>query len=125
VTTYEGDACDINFYDQQLFDVIFQSTVFTSLLDDKFKERLATKMWTLLKPGGIVLWYDFMFDNPKNKDVKGIKKNEIRKLFPEAATIKFKRVTLAPPLSRRVKKLYHFFNIVPFLRTHLIAEIEK
>lgn len=122
---YEGDACEIEQDKEELFDIVFQSTVFTSILDSKFKELLAEKMWTLLKPGGIVLWYDFAFDNPSNKDVKGVKRKEIKGLFKEAKSIKFYKTTLAPPIGRRIKKLYPFINVFSFLRTHLIAVIEK
>jgi predicted O-methyltransferase YrrM len=104
------------------FDVVFQSTVFTSILDQEFKKDLASCCLQMLKPGGIVLWYDFAFDNPKNKDVKGIKKKEIMSLFPNCH-IHFQKVTLAPPIGRRVGKLYPIFNSLPFLRTHLIAFI--
>ena len=125
VRIYEGDAMSLQFPGIDSFDVIFQSTVFTSLLDYNFKMGLAGKMWNLLKPGGMILWYDFAFDNPKNKDVKGIKKAEIRKLFPASKSIIFHKVTLAPPIGRRINKLYPLFNVFPFLRTHIIAEIEK
>ncbi len=120
-----GDATLLQEAQYPTFDIVFQSTVFTSILDAGFKQKLAAKMWSLTKPDGMVLWYDFAFDNPSNKDVKGIKKEEIRQLFPNAKKIDFRKVTLAPPLGRRVKKLYPFFNLFPFLRTHLIAEIKK
>jgi SAM-dependent methyltransferase len=93
IKTIEGDACqiDINVYND--FDIIFQSTVFTSILDYDFKVKLAEKMWSLLKPGGIILWYDFIFNNPNNEDVKGIKKREIHDLF-----IKSKKISFLKPL---------------------------
>ena len=125
IKTLAGDACDIGISQENSFDIVFQSTVFTSILDPDFKVKLANKMWSLVHPGGIILWYDFVFDNPYNKDVRGIKKNEIARLFDKSKRIVFHRTTLAPPIGRRVKKLYPFFNIFPFLRTHLIAEIEK
>lgn len=125
VTAYEGDAFELNPNLNITFDIVFQSTVFTSLLDDNFKQKLADKMWGLLKPGGILLWYDFAFDNPSNKDVKGIKKAEIKKLFRKSKNITFQKVTLAPPIGRKVGKMYSVFNAFPFLRTHLIAVIEK
>ncbi len=124
IKVFEGDASEINHEDHK-FDIVFQSTVFTSILNFDFKKKVADKMWSLLKPGGIILWYDFMYDNPSNKDVKGIGKNEIRKLFSLSTEISFTKVTLAPPIGRRVKKLYPIFNIFPFLRTHIIAVVKK
>ena len=65
-------------------DIVLASTVFSSLLDDAFQQRLAAAMWRWLKPGGGVLWYDFTVDNPRNRDVRGVPLARIRALFPEA-----------------------------------------
>lgn len=108
------------------FEIVFQSTVFTSILLSDLKKRLAGKMWDMLKAGGIILWYDFVYNNPRNKDVRGVPPGEIRRLFPLAAEIRFTKVTLAPPIGRRVGRLYKVINFMfPFLRTHVIAEIRK
>lgn len=124
ITVAEGDALKLSF--ENKFDIVFQSLVFTSILDDDFKKKLATKMLSMLKSGGIILWYDFKFNNPSNRDVKGVGKAEINQLFPQATAITYFNVTLAPPVGRRVGKLYEFVNSVfPFLRTHLIAVIKK
>jgi hypothetical protein len=121
---YPGNALDLHF--KNFFDIVLQSTVFTSILDIKFKRELAKKLLMMTKENGLILWYDFKVDNPYNKDVKGISKEEIKKLFKDAKKIRFHSVTLAPPLGRRVGKFYNFFNFIfPFLRTHLIAEIHK
>ena len=124
ITLAEGDALQLNF--ENYFDIVFQSLVFTSILEDDFKKKLAHKMWEMLKPGGIILWYDFKFNNPANKDVKGVTKAEIKQLFPSVNEIDFYNVTLAPPVGRRVGSMYEFVNSVfPFLRTHLITVIKK
>ena len=81
VNIIPGNALELELKNDS-FDIVFQSTVFTSILDNNFKKALAKKIWGLTKPGGIILWYDFTFDNPKNKDVKGIPLKEIRELFP-------------------------------------------
>jgi len=47
-------------------DIVLVSTVFSSLLDDAFQQRLAGAIWRWVKPGGGVLWYDFTVDNPNN-----------------------------------------------------------
>jgi SAM-dependent methyltransferase len=109
-------------------DLVLQSTVFSSLLDDAFQERLAAQMWSWLKPGGAVVWYDFVVDNPHNPDVRGVSRERIRRLFPQAR-ISFDRLTLAPPVARRVcavhPSLYGAVNLLPFLRTHVLAWAAK
>lgn len=80
----------------------------------------------MAKENGLILWYDFKYNNPSNKDVKGVNKREIKELFPDAKKIIFHNVTLAPPIGRRVGKFYNLVNLLfPFLRTHIIAEIYK
>ncbi len=119
-----GDALELNF--NELFDVILQSTVFTSILNQDFKQSLAEKLLNMLKPEGFILWYDFKYNNPTNHDVKGVGKKEIHQLFHKAAKIEYFNVTLAPPIGRRIGKLYHLVNLLfPILRTHLIAVIHK
>ena len=109
-------------------DIVFVSTVFSSLLDDAFQQRLADAMWRWTKPGGAVLWYDFTVDNPHNADVRGMPLRRIRALFPEA-TIEHRRVTLAPPIARAVCRvhpgLYTVFNALPLLRTHVLCWLGK
>jgi hypothetical protein len=109
-------------------DIVFQSTVFSSLLDDGFQKKLADRMWSWVKPGGGVLWYDFIYNNPKNPDVRGVPLRRVRELFPQGK-LTVRRVTLAPPIARRVCRihpcLYTFFNLFPFLRTHILCWIQK
>ncbi|MFQ3549187.1 MAG: class I SAM-dependent methyltransferase [Armatimonadota bacterium] len=127
VEVIEGDALELNFADES-FDIVYQSVVFTSILDDDFQDKLAEKMWSWVKPGGGVLWYDFIYDNPSNPDVRGIPMKRIKNLFPNGRIV-CKKITLAPPISRRLTKLhpslYSFFNMFPFLRTHVLCWIGK
>ncbi len=122
-----GNALDIH-YPENSFDIIYQSMVFSSILDDEFTQRLAQKIWSLIKVGGGILWYDFIYDNPLNKDVHGISFNKLKKLFPEAKIVK-QKISLAPPLARRLTKisdnLYTLFNSLIFLRTHILCWIAK
>jgi SAM-dependent methyltransferase len=127
VTIIDGDALDIEVPGRS-FDIVFQSLVFSSLLDDDFQLRLADKMWQLTTPGGWILWYDFTYDNPTNPDVRGVTRTRVRELFPMADP-SFKRITLAPPISRFAARihppLYTVFNAFPFLRTHCFSWIRK
>lgn len=127
VVLMQGDASLIKLPDESE-DIVLQSTVFSSLLDAPFQWRLAQTMWRWVRPGGGVLWYDFTVDNPRNADVRGVPVSRIRELFPEGR-VQYQRVTLAPPIARRVcalhPSLYPVFNAVPLLRTHVLAWIEK
>jgi SAM-dependent methyltransferase len=109
-------------------DIVLAATVFSSLLDESVRERLAQRLWSWLKPGGAVLWYDFAVNNPRNPDVRGVPDARLRTLFPQG-DLTIRRVTLAPPIARRVVRLqpalYTAFNLVPLLRTHRLAWIRK
>ncbi len=127
VTLWVGDAAALDLPAESL-DIVYASTLFSSLLDAGFQERLAASMWRWVRPGGGVLWYDFTHDNPQNPDVRGVRLRRIRSLFPNAA-IDARRVTLAPPIARRVAplhpSLYTLFNLVPWLRTHRLCWLRK
>jgi SAM-dependent methyltransferase len=123
----EGDAAQAAIATESL-DITFVSTVFSSLLDETFQQRLAGAMWRWLKPGGAVLWYDFTVDNPRNADVRGVPLARVRALFPQGH-LTARRVTLAPPIARAVCRvhpaLYTACNALPLLRTHLLCWIAK
>lgn len=125
VTVQGGNALELDIAPGSM-DIVFQSTVFTSLLDAQVRTDLATLMWRWTRPGGAVLWYDFAYNNPKNPHVRGMPLKEVRALFPEAR-IDVRRLTLAPPLARRLPAaLYGPVNtLMPLLRTHLFCWIEK
>ncbi len=122
-----GDAASLAFPNDS-FDTVFQSAVFTSILDDRLQRDVAATMWRLARPGGAILWYDFTVDNPSNPDVRGVPLRRVRELFPHGSMRSW-RVTLAPPIGRRVARLgrwaYGALNALPFLRTHAIAWIVK
>lgn len=100
VRIVEGDALAADIAPQSQHAVL-AFTVFSSLLDDAFQQRLAEAMWRWVAPGGGVLWYDFAVDNPRNPDVRGVPLSRVKALFPEAR-FAVKRVTLAPPIARRL-----------------------
>lgn len=109
-------------------DIVLQATVFSSILDESLQGQLADAMWRWVRPGGGVLWYDFTVDNPRNPRVRGIPVARVQQLFPRAR-LRVRPVTLAPPLARwacrRHPALYHLFNAMPWLRTHVLIWAEK
>jgi SAM-dependent methyltransferase len=105
-------------------DLVLQSTVFSSILDDALQQRVADAMWAWLKPGGAIVWYDFTVNNPRNPDVRGVPLSRVRALFPQGH-FTARRVTLAPPLARALPAAYPLLNLLPLLRTHRLVLIEK
>jgi ubiquinone/menaquinone biosynthesis C-methylase UbiE len=112
----------------ELFDIVIQFTVFTSILDYEMKRRIAREMVRVLRPEGIILWYDYHMNNPQNPDVRGVKKKEIFKLFP-GYEIYLKRITLAPPLTRRIAPYSwitcYLLEKCKVLNTHYLGVIRK
>lgn len=127
VTLFTGDSSVLD-QPPASFDLVLISTVFSSILDDQFQSRLARVSWDFVRPGGAILWYDIIYNNPGNSDVRAVGRGRIRQLFPEAICT-FRSATLAPPIARRVSKfstrLYSLFNCLPLLRTHVIAWLAK
>jgi len=122
-----GDASKLPWPDAS-FDIVLQSTVFTSILEESLRQAVAEELLRVLRPGGIILWYDFFVNNPKNSDVRGISRREIIDLFP-GSKVSSARITLAPPLARFLapcsRVLCEVLAGLRILDTHLLAVISK
>ena len=109
------------------FDLLLQFTAFSSILDMTVKMQMAFEMSRILKAGGTIVWYDFIW-NPTNPQTKGIRLSEIRTLF-EGFTISPLRITLAPPLIRMLVPKFHSLAdslaSIKFLNSHLLVWIQK
>ena len=122
-------SADVLPWPDESFDVVCQHTVFTSILDPRLRIQIAAEMQRVLKDGGAILWYDFIYDNPRNPDVRGIGRKEIQDLFPELE-INLQKITLAPPIARKIPEkllslLYPLLAMFPWLRTHYLGLLSK
>jgi SAM-dependent methyltransferase len=127
VTVQCGSAAALA-YPNAAFEVILQSTAFTSILDSDMKRRIASEMLRVMKQDGLILWYDYHVNNPWNPDVRGIKKHEIAQLFPHCR-VRLQRITLAPPLVRFLAPhawtVCELLTKIPLLCTHYLGAIQK
>lgn len=118
-----GDASALPWPDAH-FDIVCQATVFSSILDDTLQDRVAAEMRRVLRPDGVIVWYDFRYDNPANPHVRGVRKERIARLFP-GMSCRLRRVTLAPPLARRLVPLTWtgatLLERLVVLNTHYVA----
>jgi len=123
-----GSAIKLPWSDSK-FDIACLHTVFSSILDLRMKRDIVNEVERVLRPGGAIIWYDFIYNNPKNHDVKGIKKKEIFQLF-KGFNIYLKKISLAPPIARRIPDaclslIYSLLFSIPFLRTHYLGLFKK
>lgn len=123
----EGDARDLPWPDES-FDIVLQSTMFTSILDSAARQTTAAEMLRVLKPDGFVVWYDFSYDNPRNANVRGIRRKEILDLFPDCEFL-LRRVTLAPPIARYAVPVSWIGTMLlerlRLMNTHIMGIIRK
>jgi ubiquinone/menaquinone biosynthesis C-methylase UbiE len=114
-------------YPAESFDMALQYTVFSSILDSDIRHRVAADMMRVLRPGGLIIWYDFWI-NPLNRHTRGIRIPEIRDLFPGCALTHY-RITLAPPLAERTVPISWTLSSVleklRILNTHFLVGIRK
>lgn len=113
-------------YASNQFDLVLQYTMFSSILDDTIQQHIAREMLRMLRgPQSLIVWYDFWI-NPTNPHTRGLRKSEIRQLFPDC-TLTFHRISLAPPITRRLVKvswtLAHLLEKLHLLNTHYLAAI--
>jgi ubiquinone/menaquinone biosynthesis C-methylase UbiE len=122
-----GSATKLAFPDAS-FDLVLQSTVFSSILDSETKRAVAFEMLRVVKEGGAVIWYDFYVNYPWHHQVRGVRKKEILELFP-GCTVKLKKITLAPPVCRALANYSllgcFLLSKVPWLCTHYLGLIRK
>ena len=127
VTLACGSAAQLR-YPSTTFDLVLQSTVFTSILDEDMKRQIATEMLRVLKNDGLIVWYDYHVNNPWNSDVRGVKKREIVSLFP-GCQVRLQRVTLAPPVVRALAPYAwiacELLSKIPLFCTHYLGVIRK
>jgi ubiquinone/menaquinone biosynthesis C-methylase UbiE len=116
-------------YADASFDLVMSFVMFSSILDESLRQKIVAEMWRVLKPGGLILFYDFMYAHPHNQAVAGISQHNAKQLFSKPGVrYDFRRITLAPPISRimapRSCWLANTLELCKIFNTHLIAIID-
>ena len=82
------------------FDLVLQYTAVSSILNPVLRREICHEMARALKPGGLILSYDFWL-NPTNSQTRGLGLMEILESF-RGCRLSYQRITLAPPIARRL-----------------------
>jgi len=122
----QGNGAELPFRNAT-FDIVTQFVVFSSILDPGVRRQAAAEIERVLRPSGHLIWYDFWL-NPTNRDTRGVRVDEIRRLFPNCRG-QFRSLTLAPPLSRLIApRSWLLASILKELRpfqTHYLGVLTK
>jgi SAM-dependent methyltransferase len=121
-----GDARNLPYPDASV-DLVLGFTLLSSVLDDAVRQDIAAEMVRVMRPGGLIVLYDFWI-NPFNRDARPLRRGDVRRLFP-GRRIEYRAVTLAPPLVRLLirapggRLACSALEMLPFLRTHFLAAV--
>ena len=86
------------------FDLIHQSMMFSSIPDEGIRQRIASEIRRVLRPGGRLLWYDYIW-NPVNRAMQGLPLRKVLRLFPGWRKVVRLHIHPMPPLARLLVRL--------------------
>jgi ubiquinone/menaquinone biosynthesis C-methylase UbiE len=113
-------------YEDNFFDLVLSSVVFSSILDASVARDIAREMIRVTGKSGTILCYDMRYPNFRNSHVRSIRRRYLQDLFP-GSRIAITPVILLPPLARRLGAFtvaaYRPLHGVRLLRSHYLAEI--
>jgi len=118
-----GDAARLPILDAAV-DLVFQSTMISSVLEDRLRAAIYAEAARVLKRGGAFISYDTRYPNPWNRYTRPVRPGELRRAFP-GWSLRLTSLTLLPPLVRRLAPLSTALcragERFPPLRSHLLA----
>jgi SAM-dependent methyltransferase len=98
----QADARQLPFANAS-FDVVFESTMFTTIVDDSTARAIAEEMQRACRSGGWIVLVDWWMPKPGDTTVKALTYQRLNRLFDLRSTLKLQKRfagALAPPLGR-------------------------
>jgi ubiquinone/menaquinone biosynthesis C-methylase UbiE len=131
-----GSAAELPWPDAS-FDVVVASTLFSSVLDPTLRAAIARESLRVLRPGGVVMWYDMrsdfllagLFRRLAHPAEDWLSRREVAALFP-GCTLELRPATLFLPLARPLVRVSPALaraaeRAMPFFRGHWLGLIVK
>ena len=117
-------------YADASFDLVTCFVLFSSIFSDALCHSIAEEMWRVRKPNGLLLFYDFIYSNPRNTAVRGVPVQQVKRFFDHPnAHFDVQHITLAPPIARMIApNMYSFAFLLERLRllnTHVLVVVSE
>lgn len=114
-----GDASKMRYADNY-FDIVFESTMFSTLSNDNLCNTIASEMIRVCKPNAHIVLVDWKIPKPNNPSYNALTKKKLFKFFKvglETDLIYTTRGALIPPIGRFLSKYIHgiYFLVSSFL----------
>ena len=120
-----GTAAELRFPSRS-FDIVLQATLLSSVPDSDTRQEIAAEMLRVVRPEGLILWYDVVVENPWNSCVHPLHRSEIRQLFP-GCSLELHRVGLTSQIARflapRSWRASSILSALPPFSTHYLGAI--
>jgi len=132
VNFIKGDATGMDFEDNS-FDLVFESGMFATLPDDVVRQEIAQEMVRVCKPSGYFVLVDWWTPKPNDKNYKALTRKELYKLFligKYTELLSIHRGALVPPIGRFLSKYASFAYFLvakcfPFLVGQVVYVLKK
>ncbi len=122
-----GSALNLPHADHSI-DVILLFGIFCLIQEDNVWEGIARDAMRVLKNDGVILWCDYRFKAPGERQLRTFNKRDIQRFFP-GMLVDGHPIHPLPPLLRKIGPIAPFIcNVIamlPFIRTHYFATIRK
>lgn len=127
-----ADASKIDIEDCS-FDIVAESTMFATLVDDEVSSKIASEMLRVCKPGGYILLADWRTPKPGDLSYKALTRSRLSALFKlgnETFLLGVYRGSLVPPVGRFLSayfpSLYFMVaSLFPFLVGEVVYLLQK
>jgi ubiquinone/menaquinone biosynthesis C-methylase UbiE len=86
-------------FPSEMFDLVFESTMFVQITDEALAERIASEMLRVTRHGAYVMLIDWRYGKPGNARYIALSRRRIQRLFP-AEIVCQRSAALAPPIGR-------------------------
>jgi ubiquinone/menaquinone biosynthesis C-methylase UbiE len=120
-------------FEDSIFDVVFESTLFMMLTSEDIARRIAGEMLRVTRSGGYLMLADWRYAKPRSTDHRAMSAKRIATLFSVGYTtdvVARERGALVPPLgrllSRRAPSIYFAVqSLLPFAVGQITTVLRK